>query len=75
MTAFERPQGPLVEALKGHGCSMQYLGKDGHLPISCVENGGLPGGTLTIQGKVSSQFVSSILLSAPYANEPLSIGK
>ena len=72
--ALARPQGPLVEALKAHGCTIDYCGKEGHLPILCQESqNGLPGGIFTIAGKVSSQFVSSVLLSAPYANQPMSI--
>ena len=79
--ALERPQGPLVAALKRHGCALKYLGKEGHLPILCSEQAtadssqqkGLPGGEFVIEGKVSSQFVSSVLLSAPYADAPLSI--
>jgi pentafunctional AROM polypeptide len=72
--ALARPQGPLVEALRAHGCSINYCKKEGHLPIICRESeNGLPGGIFTIEGKVSSQFVSSILISAPYANQPMSI--
>jgi pentafunctional AROM polypeptide len=70
--ALARPQGPLVEALKAHGCRIDYAGEEGHLPL-VVHGGGLPGGTFRIAGKVSSQFVSSVLLSAPFANEPMVI--
>ena len=44
----------------------------GSLPLR-VHGGGLPGGTINIEGKVSSQYVSSLLLSAPYAQAPLEI--
>ena len=74
--ALDRPQGPLVEALRNHGCDLQCVGREGHLPILAREHGdgrGLAGGVLRIEGKVSSQFVSSILLAAPYADEPLAI--
>ena len=67
-----RPQGPLVKALKAHGCDIEYLGNENHLPLS-IKGGGLPGGRLPLEGKVSSQFVSSVLLSAPYANDTVDI--
>ena len=62
----ERPIGPLVDALVAHGCKMSYLEKEGYPPVA-VERTGLPGGTIRLAGKVSSQYVSSVLLAAPYA--------
>ena len=67
-----RPQGPLVKALKAHGCDIEYSGKENHLPLD-IKGGGLPGGSLPREGKVSSQFVSSVLLSAPYAEDTLDL--
>ena len=72
-----RPIGPLVDALNDHGCKIEYLGEKGFLPLKIL--GGYPLGTgdFYIEGKVSSQFVSSVLLSAPIAaartKEPLTL--
>lgn len=62
----ERPIGPLVDALRASGCAIHYLAAPGSLPLR-VEGGGLPGGEICIRGRVSSQFVSALLLSAPLA--------
>ncbi len=67
-----RPQGPLVEALRKNGCKIDYLGKEGHLPI-LVHGGGLQGGLFPIEGKISSQYVSSVLLAAPFAKESVEL--
>jgi pentafunctional AROM polypeptide len=62
----ERPIGPLVDALRSIGCEIDYLGTQGCLPLRVGATTGLPGGTVALDGSVSSQYVSSILLSAPY---------
>jgi len=69
---LERPQGPLVDALRSNGCKIRYRGEAGTLPLD-VSGGGLRGGDLQMSGKVSSQFVSSVLLAAPYAAAPLTL--
>lgn len=62
----ERPIKDLVVALKQHqGCVINYLGTDGCPPLE-IEGTGLRGGKIELAADVSSQFVSSILLSAPY---------
>ena len=69
--AKERPIGPLVDALRVHGCELAEVGEAGRLPLRVAGTGGLAGGEFNISGKVSSQYVSSVLLSAPYARKPL----
>ncbi|KAF9223187.1 Shikimate dehydrogenase [Gyrodon lividus] len=64
----QRPIAPLVEALSKANASIDYLGTPGCLPLSIAPTG-LPGGTLTLDASISSQYVSSILLCAPYARE------
>ena len=65
----ERPVGPLAGALRDLGGSVAYLGKDGFPPLRV--GGRLKGGPVTIDGSISSQFISSVLLAAPYAEEPV----
>jgi len=69
----ERPQGPLVEALRRNGVGIEYLGTEGSLPLRIAATGGLAGGEIALTAKVSSQYVSSILLCAPYARKPVTL--
>eukprot|EP01137_Pigoraptor_chileana_P019147 Opistho-2@79752 len=65
----ERPIAPLVEALIENGCRVRYGGKAGSLPLE-IEGTGLPGGAMRLSASISSQYVSSILIAAPYAEQP-----
>ncbi|GAM89390.1 hypothetical protein ANO11243_074270 [Dothideomycetidae sp. 11243] len=71
----ERPQGPLVEALRTNGVDIEYLGKSGStsLPLKIAAAEGFEGGDIELNAKVSSQFVSSILMCAPYAKHPVTL--
>lgn len=66
----QRPIGPLVDALVSNGTGITYEQNSGCLPLK-IEPGGLRGGRIQLAASVSSQYVSSILLCAPYANEPV----
>jgi pentafunctional AROM polypeptide len=66
----QRPIGPLVDALRLNGGKIEYLESTGCLPLSISSNG-LKGGHIQLAADVSSQYVSSILLCAPYALEPV----
>ena len=66
----ERPIGPLVDALTANGTSIKYLGSNGCLPLHIEATAsGFKGGRIQLAASVSSQYVSSILLCAPYAAE------
>ena len=71
----ERPQGPLVDALRSNGVDIEYLGKPGSqsLPLRIAAAGGFQGGDIELTAKVSSQYVSSILMCAPYAKNPVTL--
>ncbi|MET3288100.1 UNVERIFIED_CONTAM: 3-phosphoshikimate 1-carboxyvinyltransferase [Brevibacillus sp. OAP136] len=66
----ERPLAPLLGALSALGAQIDYTGQPGCLPLILRANG-LKGGEVTISGSVSSQFISGLLLAAPYAKDPL----
>jgi len=68
----ERPVGDLVDALRQLGASIRYLGAEGYPPLA-VAGTGLAGGTASIRGNVSSQFLTSLLLSAPLAAGPVRV--
>jgi 3-phosphoshikimate 1-carboxyvinyltransferase len=60
----ERPVGPLLGALSRLGVYAISTRGNG-LPPVIVRGGGMPGGAAEISASESSQYVSSILLSAP----------
>lgn len=55
----QRPNGPLMEALRTHGAQIQ----GDHLPLSL--SGPLQSGLWTLPGDVSSQYVTGLLLAMP----------
>lgn len=57
----KRPMGPLLDALAG--CGVQCSSNDGLPPVTV--QGPNRGGTVSIDGSVSSQFITSLLLTAP----------
>lgn len=59
-----RPMQGLIDALRGLGANVRSSKGNGCAPV-IVGEGGLAGGSVHIRGDVSSQFVSSILISAP----------
>ncbi|MCZ6459053.1 MAG: 3-phosphoshikimate 1-carboxyvinyltransferase, partial [Gammaproteobacteria bacterium] len=68
----ERPIAPLVDGLRQLGADIEYRGNDGFPPI-CVKGSSLAGGSATMAGNLSSQFLTSMLLSAPLARKPVAI--
>jgi pentafunctional AROM polypeptide len=69
----QRPIGPLVDALRANGSSIGFMESQGCLPLKVPSTSGLAGGTIKLAATVSSQYVSSILLAAPYAREPITL--
>lgn len=66
----QRPIGPLVDALTANGSAVAYVESKGCLPLSITASeAGFKGGHIQLAASVSSQYVSSILLCAPYASE------
>lgn len=67
-----RPMGPLLSSLGGLGVYCFSTKSDGTAPI-VVKGGGLKGGNVTINGSISSQFVSSLLIAAVRASNNVTI--
>jgi len=67
----ERPIGPLAAALPTLGGNVRFLNADGYPPLEV--SGHLNGGSVTMDGSISSQFISSILIAAPYADNPVDV--
>jgi 3-phosphoshikimate 1-carboxyvinyltransferase len=68
----ERPVKPLIEALAYLGANIEYLNNEGYFPLR-VNGGVLNGGSVSISGKVSSQFISGLLLASPYTKEAVTV--
>lgn len=68
----ERPIAPLVDALTALGADIEYTGSAGHPPLR-VRGCGLDGGDVAIDGSLSSQFLTSLLLAAPLAKGPVNV--
>jgi 3-phosphoshikimate 1-carboxyvinyltransferase len=68
---LERPVGPLAGALQTLGGDVAFTGQPGYPPVRI--SGRLRGGKTLIDGSISSQFVSSILMAAPYADEDVEL--
>lgn len=68
-----RPMATITELLPALGASVEAMEEPGHLPLTIVGSGGIPGGTVTVPGDVSSQFLSGLLLVAPMAAAPLTV--
>ena len=66
----ERPIKELVTALRELGADIEYLEKEGFGPIN-VSGKKLKGGKVNINGSRSSQFLSAMMLIAPYCESPL----
>ncbi|KZO90626.1 putative ARO1-Pentafunctional AROM polypeptide [Calocera viscosa TUFC12733] len=68
----QRPCGPLVDALRASGNPIEYRESVGSLPLSITATpAGMHGGHIRLAASISSQYVSSILLCAPYATLPV----
>ncbi|MGB8309608.1 MAG: 3-phosphoshikimate 1-carboxyvinyltransferase [Methanoregula sp.] len=67
----ERPVDPLAHTLSVLGAKITFKKKPGFPPLTI--GGSLEGGTTSIDGSVSSQFASSVLMAAPYSRKPVTL--
>ncbi len=63
----ERPIGHLVDALRLGGAKITYLEQENYPPLRL--QGGFTGGNVDVDGSVSSQFLTALLMTAPLAPE------
>jgi len=68
----ERPIGGLVDALRTLGSRVQYEDREEHPPL-IVHAAGLHGGEVCFDNPASSQWISAVLLAAPYAGRDVMI--
>ncbi len=68
----QRPIKDLVDTLRILGADIAYKYKEGFPPLQ-INGKQLQGGSVEISGKVSSQFITALLLIAPYLTEGLDL--
>lgn len=68
----KRPIKDIVNYLNTLGGEVSFLNMDGHFPLK-VKGRGLQGGEIVASGKISSQFISGVLIASPYAKEKTTI--
>jgi 3-phosphoshikimate 1-carboxyvinyltransferase len=68
----QRPIADLMDALNQLGAHVACEGTNGCPPVS-VKAAGLAGGTATVRGDISSQFLSGLLMAAPCAQRPVTV--
>ncbi|MGA8282606.1 MAG: 3-phosphoshikimate 1-carboxyvinyltransferase [Desulfobacterales bacterium] len=68
----QRPIQDLLDGLNQLGVGARSVNADGCPPIA-VSGGGLKGGSVTIDCRISSQYLSALLLIAPFAKETVTI--
>lgn len=61
----ERPIGHLVDSLRQGGANIDYLEQENYPPLRL--RGGFTGGNIEVDGSVSSQFLTALLMTAPLA--------
>lgn len=68
----QRPIKILVDALRILGAEIEYLNNEGFPPLK-IKGKKLLGGEITVDGSVSSQYISALMLVAPYMENGLKI--
>jgi 3-phosphoshikimate 1-carboxyvinyltransferase len=66
-----RPQGPLLDAIEQLGGSGESTRRNGQAPL--VVEGPISGGTVSIPGDVSSQYVTALLMAGAVTDEGIEI--
>ncbi|MDQ0860935.1 3-phosphoshikimate 1-carboxyvinyltransferase [Bacillus sp. V2I10] len=64
----KRPVSPLIDALRELGAEIKYLRNEGHYPL-LIKGQEIFGGEVSLSGSISSQFISGLLIAAPYFKE------
>lgn len=68
----ERPIQPLLRALRSLGVETSTVNNTGYPPVT-VRGGGIRGGKASFVDAESSQYISSLLISSPYASGDVEI--
>lgn len=69
----QRPIGPLVDALQALGASIEYLESEGFPPLAITGKKLEAHHPISIDASISSQFITALLLIAPYLDSGLTL--
>ncbi|TXR51984.1 3-phosphoshikimate 1-carboxyvinyltransferase [Reinekea thalattae] len=69
---FERPIGDLIDALKPLGIDVEYLKDEGFPPLK-INAKTLTAAPIKIDGSISSQFLTAVLMAAPLLKQAITI--
>ena len=71
----KRPIGALIDALRANGATIDCVEKESekYFPLKVKASQGMEGGDINLEANTSSQYVSSILMCAPYAKRPVTL--
>lgn len=69
----QRPIGPLVDALRQLGASIDYTGRQGYPPLRISAIAEQRANVIEIPGNISSQYISALLMIAPMLPNGLTI--
>lgn len=69
----QRPIALLVDALRGLGAEIEYVGNERYPPLRIKGNPTMKGGCVSLSGGVSSQYISALLMIAPMMEEGLTL--
>lgn len=70
---LQRPIGILVDALRTLGATIKYKKTEGYPPLEIQGFSGQKANRISIQGDVSSQFISAVMMIAPLLPQGLTI--
>ncbi len=68
----ERSIDALIDSLRSAGCDVECLKAEGYPPL-LIKSHGIRGGKIEIDGSISSQFLTALLMAAPMATEDMEI--
>ncbi len=69
---FERPIGDLINAMAPLGIQVEYLKNEGFPPLK-IKAQALQANDVSIDGSISSQFLTALLMAAPLLKQPFTI--
>ena len=69
---LERPIADLADSLRQMGADIEFLGEEGYPPLR-IRAEGLTGGSVSVRGDVSSQYLTALLLASPLTQREMVI--
>lgn len=68
----KRPVALLIDALRTLGADISYLAENDYYPLR-IKGKEVRGGEVRLSGTISSQFISGVLIAAPYFNKTTTV--